>query len=166
MFSRPAVATFALAVAELFVLTRVASILGTGTTLLLLVGLSLLGVVLLKRVGAGLLQASVSSMAARAGGAKRTPESSNFADQGMGLLAAVLLIIPGFLTGLLGFLLYLPPIRAAARPVVLHRIQPWIQPNLQFGRVRWFGREVVDVDLVDVDDHSDDSSHTHKPELS
>ena len=82
----------------------------------------------------------------------------------MMLFGALLMIIPGVVTGLLGLLFFLPPVRAIARPIVLHRIQPWIRPNLRFGRgTMGFGRDVVDVDLVD---DTNDEPPSPRAELS
>jgi len=161
MFSRPAVVLFALAVAELFVLTRIASAIGAGPAVLALILLSVTGIVLFWRGGARFLAASVDRVTAAG-----VQKESVVADRAMVVFGALLLIVPGFLTGLIGILLLVPPIRTLVRPVVLHRIQPWIQPNLQFRQVRWFGRDVVDVDIIDVDDAPNENQQTQRPELS
>ncbi len=159
MFSRPAVAFFALAVAELFVLTRVISAFGAFLGLLVLVGLSVLGFAVLRRTGVGL----VKDTASRAGSGASSGQP--LADRGLLFFASLLMIVPGFLTGLAGLVLLLPPVRGLIRPAVASRVQPWAQNNLKFGRVRWSGSEVVDVDVVDVDsvDVDSDESDQHKP---
>ena len=121
--------------------------------------LTLIGMVSFRGVGASFLETSVASAMQSAGlhnapGAERfaTADASagKAADRAMMLFGALLMIVPGIVTGVLGALFFLPPVRALARPVVLHRIQPWIRPNLRFARGSMgFGRDVVDVDVVD-----------------
>lgn len=159
MLSRPAVVLFALVAGELVILSRVSAAVGAGNAVLALAVLSGLGIVLLRRGGVGFFEATAQQLS-NAGDEK----AAVVADRAMVALAAVLLILPGFLTAAVGALLFVPPIRAFVRPKVLHRIQPWIHTNLQFGRVRRYGRDVVDVDIVDVDSHHESSPS--RPELS
>lgn len=157
--SRPAVALFVLVAVEYVAITQLAGVIGGARTALVMVVLSLAGAMLFRRVGASFLETSVASAVQSAGltnvpGAERfantNVSASKTADGAMLLFGALLLIVPGIVTGVLGALLFLPPVRALARPVVLHRIQPWIRPNLRFSRgTMGFGRDVVDVDIVD-----------------
>lgn len=177
MLSRPAVALFALAVIEYVAVTRLAAAIGGGVALLVLLGLSVLGWMLFRRVGSSFVEASVATAMKSAGvnasnlgsvpGADRFADADGSpdlaADRAMMLFGALLLLIPGIASGALGALFFFPPVRALARPVVLHRIQPWIRPNLRFGRgTMGFGRDVVDVDIVD---HTDEPQQP-RPELS
>lgn len=171
--SRPAVALFALVVIEYLAITQLAGAIGGARTALILIALSLVGAMLFRRVGASFIETSVASAMQSAGlqnvaGAERfaaadaTPGKA--ADRAMMLFGAMLMILPGLASGVLGALFFLPPVRALARPVVLHRIQPWIRPNLRFGRgTMGFGRDVVDVDIVD---DSSDEPPTSQAELS
>lgn len=175
MLSRPAVVLFALVAIEYLAITQLAGVIGGGPTFLVLVGLSILGGVLFRRVGASFVEASVATAMKSAGvsasavrGADRladvdaSPDVA--ADRAMMLFGALLMMLPGIATGVLGALFFLPPVRALARPVVLHRIQPWIRPNLRFGRgTMGFGRDVVDVDIVD---DTSDEPPTSRAELS
>lgn len=155
MLSRPAVALFAYVVVEYLAVTRLASMIGGQAVALALIVLTVAGFALFRRVGASLLESSMATAMKNAGLTGATPDTGSdsgghTADRAMMLFGALLMIIPGIVTGLLGLLLFLPPVRAFARPVVLHRIQPWIRPNLRFSRVvMGFGRDVVDVDIVD-----------------
>lgn len=156
MLSRPAVAIFTYVVVEYLAATQAASVIGGQAVVLTLILLTAGGIALFRRVGALLLEASVATAMRNSGLAQTGPPgldtngSGRTADRAMMLFGALLMIIPGLVTGLVGLLLFLPPVRALARPVVLHRIQPWIRPNLRFSRgVMGFGRDVVDVDIVD-----------------
>lgn len=173
MLSRPAVALFVLVAAEYVAMTQLASIIGGARVFLVLVLLTVAGVIAFRRVGASFVETSMASAMQSAGlsgvgGADRfagtDASPAKAADNAMMLFGALLLIVPGIVSGVVGVLLFLPPVRALARPVVLHRIQPWIRPNLRFGRgTMGFGRDVVDVDVVD---DSADEPPTPRPELS
>ncbi|MBV1850876.1 FxsA family protein [Catellatospora tritici] len=76
---------------------------------LLVVALSVLGIVLMRREG---MSAWRRLRAARQGG---DPRGEQALDALVGLAAALLLVIPGLLTGLLGLLLLIPPVRRAVR---------------------------------------------------
>lgn len=177
MLSRPAVAIFALVVVEFLALSQLAGAIGGGLTFLVVLGLSVLGIALFRVVGASFVKASVATAVENSGfadlaGAPKFASGADrpgfAADHGMRLFGAFLLIVPGVVSGALGALLFLPPVRALARPVVLHRIQPWIRPDLRFGNGSMgFGR-VVDVDVVDVDivDDSNDEPPSPRAELS
>ena len=173
MLSRPAVVVFVLVALEFVALTQLADAIGGFQTVLVLIGLSVVGVALFRRVGASLIEVSVATAMQNAGidnvagmprpSATVTGEPRT-SDRAMMLFGALLMIIPGVVTGLLGLLFFLPPVRAIARPIVLHRIQPWIRPNLRFGRgTMGFGRDVVDVDLVD---DTNDEPPSPRAELS
>jgi len=159
MLSRPAVALFALVAVEYVAITQLAGVIGGARAALVMLVLTLIGMVSFRGVGASFLETSVASAMQSAGlhnapGAERfaTADASagKAADRAMMLFGALLMIVPGIVTGVLGALFFLPPVRALARPVVLHRIQPWIRPNLRFARGSMgFGRDVVDVDVVD-----------------
>ena len=157
--SRPAVALFALVAVEYVAITQLAAVIGGAETALVLVLLSLAGAMAFRRVGTSFLETSVAS-AMQSAGLQNVPGAERFAavdasagkaaDRAMMLFGALLMIVPGIVTGVVGALFFLPPVRALARPVVLHRIQPWIRPNLRFARgTMGFGRDVVDVDIVD-----------------
>lgn len=173
MLSRPAVAVFVLVAIEYVALTRLAGAIGGQEAALILLGLTIAGVALFRRVGASFIEDSIATAMQNAGashlaGAPRSAtagtNSTATADRAMMLFGALLMIIPGIVSGVFGLLLFLPPVRALARPVVLHRIQPWIRPNLRFGRgTMGFGRDVVDVDIVD---DTNDEPPSPRAELS
>ena len=92
-------------VVEIVVAVWVAGLIGVGWMLLLLVGLTLLGLFLLPKVGLGGLR-RLQVVAQR--GERPGPELVN---SGLLMVAALLLIIPGFVTAAVGLLLLIPPVR-------------------------------------------------------
>lgn len=99
---------------ELFLITRVASQIGGIPTLVLVVGISLVGAHLVKREGLGVLQRIRDGF-----GQLRMP-TTELADGAMIFFASALMLTPGFLTDLLGLALLIPPIRALMRPPVVN----------------------------------------------
>ncbi|MEU8007838.1 FxsA family protein [Catellatospora sp. NPDC049111] len=102
-------AVLLLGVVEFAVFWGVSRVLGLGLTLLLAIGLMLLGVVLLRREG---LSAWRRLREARLAGQTRGDQA---VDGVVGLIAALLLVIPGLLTAAVGLLLLIPPVRRLAR---------------------------------------------------
>jgi UPF0716 protein FxsA len=104
-------------IAELYVIVQVAGAIGVPETILLLIGMSLLGAWLARIAGVGVLYRLQRTV--RAG---RVP-SVEIVDGALVLLAGALMITPGFLSDLLAIFLLLPPSRALVRGVVLRRIR-------------------------------------------
>lgn len=121
------VGLFALAVAEIWVAVLVAQVIGALPTALALVGLSLLGVLLVRSEGIAVWRRVNAELA---GG--RAP-TGTLLEGFMVVVGGVLLILPGFLTAIPGLLLLLPPTRALLRPV----LQGWIERRA--GRSATFG---------------------------
>ncbi|WP_441247538.1 FxsA family membrane protein [Kitasatospora sp. McL0602] len=95
-------------VLEIWLLTVVASAVGWFTVLVLLVGGVFLGGSLIKRAGLKAFSAAVEQ--------SRDPQSQQpQTGTSLTVLAGVLLILPGFLSDLLGLTLLLPPTRALWR---------------------------------------------------
>lgn len=93
--------------AELFVIVQVAGWIGALPTILLLVGLSALGVALAQRTGLELWRRTRRMLADGERPGRAGVEGL------LALLGAVLLAVPGFLTALVGAVLLVPPVRAA-----------------------------------------------------
>ena len=104
-------------IAELYLIVQVAGTIGVPETLLLLIGISLLGAWLAKIAGISVLARLQRTI--RAG---KVP-SAEVVDGGLVLLAGALMITPGFLSDMLAIVLLLPPSRAVVRGVVLRRIR-------------------------------------------
>ena len=165
--SRPAVAVFAIVAIEYLAATQLARVIGGQSVALALILLTVAGIVVFRRAAASLVESSVAAAVHNSGldrlagdrFAGKQIDEARTADRAMVSFGALLMIIPGLVTGVAGLLLLLPPVRSFARPVVLHRIQPWIRPNLRFGRgTMGFRRDVVDVDIVDDTDAGPPSS--------
>lgn len=99
-------------ITEIYLLIRVGQLVGPLPTVLLLVGLSVLGGVLLKREGMRAWRAVGDAV--RAG---RLP-AVEVADGALVLLGGALLLTPGFLTDAVGLLCVLPGSRAVVRRVL------------------------------------------------
>lgn len=106
----------AAAIIELTVLVAVAHAIGVLATIGLLILASLFGTVLLRREGARTLGAFVEALRTR-----RLPHRELL--DGMLIAAAgVLIVVPGFVSDVLGLLLLLPPTRALARRRILRSV--------------------------------------------
>lgn len=102
-------------VLELFVFVQVAGAYGFGTTLLGAVLATFVGIWLVKKQGLGVLRRANDKVAR---GEAPTDEVINGT---LLLVAGILLLVPGFITGAAGLLLLLPPVRALMRPALRRR---------------------------------------------
>ena len=100
---------------ELYVILQVAHVIGGWDTLALLIFESLLGAWLLKRQGLHTLRRVSEALADR-----RVPDKE-LADGLLILVAGALMIAPGFIGDVIGFLLLIPPTRAPIRALILRR---------------------------------------------
>ena len=107
--------------AEIYVLLQVGHVIGVLNTLALLVLVSMVGAWLAKREGLGVLRRMQATV-----NAGRVP-GAELIDGFLVLMAAALMITPGFLTDIVGILLLLPPVRAGVRRSLrryfVHRIE-------------------------------------------
>ncbi|MEU9508700.1 FxsA family protein [Micromonospora sp. NPDC048170] len=102
-------ALLAVALLELVVFVAVGRAIGFGSALLAVFAVSLLGLVLLRREGMRAWRGFRDS--AQAG----RPPGRQVTDGLVGLLGALLLAMPGLVSGLVGVLLLVPPVRRLAR---------------------------------------------------
>ncbi len=101
--------------AELAVIIKVGGNIGTLPTIGLLIGVGILGTVLIRQQGLGILRRTEAAMAKG-----EMPVAS--ALDGIGLLmAGVLMMTPGFLTDILGLALLIPQVRRWAAQWLLAR---------------------------------------------
>jgi len=98
---------------EIWVAIQVAGAIGAPLTLLLTVAMSIAGVYLLRSEGTSVWRRANAEMAAG-----RMP-ARQLLDGALVLVGGVCLVLPGFVTGVFGALLLLPPVRALVRPVLL-----------------------------------------------
>jgi UPF0716 protein FxsA len=103
-------------VIEIAVMIQIGQLIGVVNTIGLLILVSLIGAWLVKRQGLGVIARIREQRAAG-----RLPAAEVF-DGALVLVAGVLLVIPGFVTDVLGLLLLFPPIRALARRFVSRRV--------------------------------------------
>jgi UPF0716 protein FxsA len=107
--------------AEIYVLLQVGHAIGVLDTLALLILVSMVGAWLAKREGLGVIRRVQQSVQAG-----RVP-GVELIDGFLILMAAALMITPGFLTDIVGILLLLPPVRVGMRRAVrryfAHRIE-------------------------------------------
>lgn len=100
----------AIALAELWLLNRVAASIGAGETVLLVILAAVVGLSLLRRAGVAVLADMQRRMQAGEVPGRQLTHGAVI------LLAGGLLVVPGFLTDIAGLLMFLPPVRDA-----LHR---------------------------------------------
>src|SRR5258706_1377064 len=96
---------FVLPWAEILVLIAVADQIGVGWTLLALAAAAVLGVVVIRVLGAASLAALREALA------RREPPGGPLFRGACVLIAGMLLIVPGFLSDILALLLLIPPVR-------------------------------------------------------
>ena len=102
--------------AEIYVLLQVGHAIGVLNTLALLVIVSVVGAWLAKREGLGAIRRMQRSIEAG-----RVP-GTELVDGFLILLAAALMLTPGFLTDIVAIFLLLPPIRAVVRRELRRRV--------------------------------------------
>jgi UPF0716 protein FxsA len=102
--------------AEIYVLLQVGHAIGVLNTLALLVLVSVVGAWLAKREGIGVLRRMQAAV-----NAGRVP-GVELIDGFLILLAAALMLTPGFLTDIVAILLLLPPVRAVVRSELRRRL--------------------------------------------
>ena len=135
-------ALFVLFIAELWVMVLVAMRIGVLDTVALLVLMPVLGVWLVKRAGLAVFRRVHATL--EAGGIPHKEVIDGF----LLLFAGVLLIVPGFITGAVGLLLLLPPVRIAVRSMLLRSFKQ--RGSLAFRVVGNVGRRVDIGDIRDV----------------
>jgi UPF0716 protein FxsA len=132
---------------------QVAGTIGVLDTIGLLVVVSIVGVWLAKRAGLGVVQRL------RQAQAEGRPPSREVIDGALILLAAALLLLPGFVGDVVGILLLLPPVRALVRPLILRRLR-------QDGRVVVVsGRRSAEPDVWDAESWEDPPEDGPKREI-
>lgn len=99
-------------VIELLALIAVAEQIGLGPALLLLVLVSVAGAYLLKRTGLAVWRRANGEISAG------RPPTGQLIDGVLAIGGGVAMVVPGFVSGVLGALLLLPPVRALLRPLL------------------------------------------------
>jgi len=102
-------------IVELYLIIQVSHVIGGWQTIALLLVESVLGAWLMKRQGRGVWRRIQAQLRDR-----RLPQA-DLVDGGLIIFAGALMLTPGFLTDLLGFVLLIPPSRAVARRALMRR---------------------------------------------
>lgn len=153
-----------LAAVELLVFALAAGRFGILLMLLVVVATSAFGASLLFRQTAGLVRDSVEELASTS-----SARTGQLGDRGLRVAAGLLLVFPGLVTGALGALLLVPPVRSAVKQVVGRRLNrliptdvasPFADLDRMFRR-----RDVVDVDAIRRDPDGSQTDTTAPPEL-
>ncbi len=124
-------------IAEIFVAVKVAGVIGVAATILLLILALPLGWWALRSQGSAAWERLRTAV-----GERRTP-THEVLDGVLILLGGLLLMIPGFITDVLGLMLLLPPTRHLMRPLLLRNLQSRVVV-----RSTGFGRRPYDVDAT------------------
>lgn len=134
------IAILALPLIEIAVLIMVGSSIGVFATIGLIILTGILGLVLLRVQGFSVLTRIRSEMERG-----QIPDKS-LADAAMIAIAGVFLMIPGFISDVIGILLFLPPVRALIRSMIGNRMTvvrhgKWQNPSQN--------PDIVDLDPAD-----------------
>lgn len=145
-------------VVELYVLFQVADGFGWLPSIAVLLMISLVGGALMKWQAAGAIGRIRTTL-----GQGKIP-SKELADAGLMIFGGALLLTPGFFTDAFGLAMFIPPLRAGVRAMLLKRFGSKVQMagvpggfafNTSFGerpgQSRRSGRSFIDVDEVHVD---------------
>ena len=137
----------ALPIVEIAVFILVGGKIGLLWTIVLVILSAVAGSLLLRIQGFGALNRIRAEL-----DAGRDP-GRELAHGAMIMLAAVLLLIPGFVTDVFGLLLFIPPVRDAAWRFLKRRVGVAGSFSTGFGGFRNRGRDAKTIDL-DADDYS------------
>ncbi len=121
-------------IAELLVMLQVASAIGVVDTIGLLILMPVLGIWLVKRAGLAVFRRLHATL--EAGGVPHRELIDGF----LLLIAGVLLTVPGFITGAMGLLLVIPPIRIVVRSLLIRSFRR--RTSFAFRMVDGVGRRV------------------------
>ena len=148
---------------ELFVFVQVAGSYGFGTALLGALAATFVGIWLVKQQGLGVLRRANEKVAR---GEAPTDELVNGT---LLLVAGILLLVPGFVTGAVGLLLLLPPVRALLRGTLRRRFAAG--PIMVTGPIRMGGFGPTGFpgrgrgEVLDADSWEESPRRSDRPEL-
>jgi UPF0716 protein FxsA len=109
-------------IAEIAVLIAVGQVIGLGWTLLLMLATSALGGWLLRHEGSRAWRAFQADLA------ENRPPGNTATDGLLVLIGGMFMLVPGFVSDIVGAFLILPPTRRVARAIVLHAFEHRISP--------------------------------------
>lgn len=141
----PLIVVVLLFVAEVTAVVALGSAIGVAPTVALVVGTSVLGVLLLRNQGRRTLAALRAAQTTH-----RSP-GRELADGALGGVGALLMVLPGLITDVLGLLLVLPPTRALVRPLLGAAIARKVLVPV---RRAYRPGEVLEGEVVSTDEHT------------
>lgn len=131
---------------ELFVLIEVGQVIGAGWTILLVLVTAILGAFMVKLQGLHTLHKAQASIQ------QGQPPAMEMLEGAAILISGVMLLIPGFVTDALGFMLLIPPLRRALLMPVIAKSNMVF--HSRFGqRQRPSSEDIIEGEAVDDDDH-------------
>jgi len=155
-------------IAELSVAVVVAQQVGATLTMVLLLGLSALGVLVLRSNGRAWRTVAADAVPASGSGLPPSGTGAAAADAGFRLLAGLLLLVPGFISAAFGLVLLFPPVRslaiAATGNWVVRRF-PTLRATMTHIRIVGAGGNVVPGQVVDPDGEGPPKGGGKPPEL-
>lgn len=130
---------------ELFVLIEVGEVIGAGWTILLVLATAILGAFMVKLQGLHTLHKAQAAIQ------QGQPPAMEMLEGAAILISGVMLLIPGFVTDALGFMLLIPPLRRALlMPIIANSNMVF---HGRFGhRQRSSSDEIIEGEVVDDDD--------------
>lgn len=139
----PLVLLFVLVIAEIYVLITVGGWIGAGYTILLLIAFSVLGLVLLR------VQGGRAWRALREAWKNGRPPHREIADGVIVSLGGLLMVLPGFITDVVGLLCLLPPTRVLIRRALFGVALSRVPPPLRFRSPRGPGGRRPDPPVIE-----------------
>lgn len=130
---------------EFYVLFQVADGLGWGWSLLLMLGVSLFGGLLMRIQAAGAFSAVMTKLA------QAKIPSAELVDGALMIFGGALMLTPGFFTDAIGIAMYIPPVRILVRSAILARLSVHVTSVSKNFQARIFTR-FHDADFKDGDD--------------
>ena len=148
----------ALPVAEIWALIRVGGSIGVLNTILILFALSFAGIWTLRLRLSGFAQATVADVVE-----KQRVIPTQVADHALRILGALLLFIPGFVTGAMGIALFVKPLRVVLARSLGSKLHGVVDPLIR-QRSRFGSGVIIDVDTVESDTvESDGTNPKNRP---
>jgi UPF0716 protein FxsA len=130
-------------IAELAVLIQVGQVIGVWWTIAILIADAILGSILMRAQGRAAWRRFNDAMAAG-----RMP-GREVLDGALVMFGGLLMLTPGFITDILGFVLLIPPTRAVVRTVLARRLTQRMVVSMSRPRAR--PDDVVDGTAVDIE---------------
>jgi UPF0716 protein FxsA len=140
---------FLVAILEVVVFVQVQSVIGLGWALLIIVATTFIGAFLVKRTGLSVLRRARQKLD------NGQMPGRELSDGAAVVVAGLLLIPPGFITDIAGFLLLLPPVRELVYRAISQRVTGKV--TVIRSSVRTIRRDAIEGEIIDVEAIEDGS---------